>query len=107
MVRMHGPRDVILEYESRRLLDVSFLSSSSSYSGNLLEGDSKLPPESSTKSDLARVAPLTFVAIARMRATKVEAVERATQEESSATCSEEAVTHRGCCNLDYNVSKVT
>lgn len=109
MVCVRGPRDVNLEFESQRLLDALF-SSSFSFSlcsGSLPKGGLRLPLEPSIKSDLAKVASLTFKVIVRMHATKVEATKGTTQEESSAIGSEEATIYRSGYDLDFGVSRVT
>lgn len=85
---------------------MSSLSSSSSL-GNFYKGGSELPPEPSVESDLAKVAPFTFTVVARMHAAEAKAVEGTVQEESSVTGSEEVMTYRSSCGLDYSMSKVT
>lgn len=74
--------------------------------GGLLEEGLELPLEPSTKSDLARVAPLASATMVKRRATETWADEGVAQEESSAFGSEEVATHRSGCELDFSESRV-
>lgn len=104
---MHGLKDVNLESEIQRLSNASSSSSSSSRLRNLSKEGLKLPLEPFTRSNLVRVAPLTSTVVVRVRATEAKVIERATQEESSTTGSEEAMTHKNGYDLDHYVSTVT
>lgn len=86
---------------------MSFPTSSSSHSRNLLEGDSGLPLEPSTGSDLARVAPLTFKVVTRIHVAKIETTDRATQGESPALRSEEIEVNTGSYDMELSTSRVT
>lgn len=93
-----------LESESQR---PSGASSSSSLPRSPPKGGSRPPPKPPTGSNLTKIAPFTSEAIARMRATKVEVAEGATQGKGSAMGSKETAICKYACNLDYYKSKVS
>lgn len=96
-----------LEFESQRLSSASSSSFSSSLSRSLLERGSGPPLEPSARSNLARIAPFTFKAVARMHAIEVKATKEAIQGKGSTTGSEEARIYGSSYDLDCNVSRVT
>lgn len=71
---MHGLKDGNSKSESQRPSGASPPPASSSHLMNLLEEDLGLPSKMSTGSDLARIAPLTSEAMARLRATEAETI---------------------------------
>lgn len=63
---MRRLKDENPESETQRLSSTSPLSSSSSHLATLSKGDTELPPEPSTRNDLARIAPFTLEAVVRI-----------------------------------------